>query len=130
MKIASETSIMQKLTKLLNPIIKVLFPDVKKGEDSHEEISMNMVANLMGMGNAATPAGLKAMKSMQKKNKDKKKLSNSMAMFIVLNTASIQIIPTTVIAIRSSLRFGKSYCNDSSGMDNNNLCSSCCGCKC
>jgi len=57
----------------------------------------------MGLGNAATPLGLKAMKSMQTKNKDKSKLSNSMCMFILLNTASIQLIPTTVIAIRSSL---------------------------
>ena len=66
---------------------------------------MNIVANIMGLGNAATPLGLKAMKSMQNENKDKKVLSNSMAIFIVLNTASIQIIPTTVIAIRSSMRF-------------------------
>ena len=64
---------------------------------------MNVIANIMGLGNAATPLGLKAMKSMQKQNKQKDKLSNSMAMFIVLNTASIQIIPTTVIAIRNSL---------------------------
>ena len=57
----------------------------------------------MGLGNAATPLGLKAMKSMQKNNHDKNELSNSMCMFILLNTASIQLIPTTVIAIRSSL---------------------------
>ena len=64
---------------------------------------MNMVANILGLGNAATPLGLKAMDSMQKTNKDKTKLSNSMAMFILINTASLQIIPTTVISIRSSL---------------------------
>ena len=64
---------------------------------------MNIIANLLGLGNAATPLGLKAMKRLQKINKNKKKLSNSMAMLIVLNTASIQIIPTTVIAIRNSL---------------------------
>ncbi len=58
---------------------------------------------LWDFGNAATPVGLKAMKSLQKRNKEKKKLSNEMAIFIVLNTASIQIIPTTVIAIRNSL---------------------------
>lgn len=58
---------------------------------------------LWGFGNAATPIGLKAMQSLQKRNNDKKKLSNEMAIFIVLNTASIQIIPTTVIAIRNSL---------------------------
>ena len=64
---------------------------------------MNIVANIMGLGNAATPIGLNAMKSMQKNNKEKDKLSDSMAMFILINTASIQIIPTTVIAIRTSL---------------------------
>ena len=62
-----------------------------------------MVANILGLGNAATPLGIKAMKSMQEKNSDKKTLTNSMATLIVLNTASIQIIPTTVIAIRNSL---------------------------
>lgn len=103
MQIASKTSIVKHLSKLLSPIMKRLFPDIDEGEKVHEEITMNMIANIMGLGNAATPLGLKAMKSMQKKNNDKNRLSNSMAMFIVLNTASIQLIPTTVIAIRSSL---------------------------
>lgn len=103
MQIASKTNIVKHLSKLLNPIMKKLFPDINEEEKVHEEITMNMIANIMGLGNAATPLGLKAMKSMQKKNKDKNKLSNSMAMFIVINTASIQLIPTTVIAIRSSL---------------------------
>ena len=103
MQIASKTSIIKHLSKLLNPIIKKLFPDIEKEEIVHEEITMNMIANIMGLGNAATPLGLKAMKSMQKKNKNKDKLSNSMFMFIVINTASIQLIPTTVIAIRNSL---------------------------
>lgn len=103
MQIATKTSIVKHLSKLLNPIIKRLFPDINKEEKVHEEITMNMIANIMGLGNAATPLGLKAMKSMQKKNKDKNRLSNSMAMFILINTASIQLIPTTVIAIRSSL---------------------------
>lgn len=103
MQIASKTSIVKHLNKLLNPITKRLFPDINKDEEVHKEITMNMIANIMGLGNAATPLGLKAMKSMQKKNKDKNKLSNSMCMFIVLNTASIQLIPTTVIAIRNSL---------------------------
>ena len=103
MQIASNTKIVKHLSKLLNPIMKKLFPDIKKEEKVHKEITMNIIANIMGLGNAATPLGLKAMKSMQKKNDDKNKLSNSMCMFIVLNTASIQLIPTTVIAIRSSL---------------------------
>ena len=103
MQIASNTKIVKHLSKLLNPIMKKLFPDIKKEDKVHKEITMNIIANIMGLGNAATPLGLKAMKSMQTKNKDKNKLSNSMCMFIVLNTASIQLIPTTVIAIRSSL---------------------------
>ena len=102
-QIAAKTTLMDKLTKLLSPLIKFLFPEIKKGDKVHEEISMNMIANMLGLGNAATPLGLKAMKSMQKQNEKKDTLSNSMAMFIVLNTASLQIIPTTVIAIRSSL---------------------------
>ena len=68
-----------------------------------KEISLNVIANILGLGNAATPLGLKAMKSMQKKNPKKDTLTNSMITFIVLNTASLQIIPTTVIAIRSSM---------------------------
>ena len=102
-QIAAKTTLMDKLTKLLNPLMKFLFPEIKKGDKVHEEISMNMIANMLGLGNAATPLGLKAMKSMQKQNEKKDTLSNSMAMFIVLNTSSLQIIPTTVIAIRSSL---------------------------
>ena len=103
MQVANKTSIIHKLTNLLNPIIKVLFPEIKKNKQIQQEISMNMIANILGLGNAATPLGLKAMKSMQKENSKKDVLSNSMLMFIVLNTASIQVIPTTVIAIRNSL---------------------------
>lgn len=103
MEIASKTSIINKLTKFLKPLIKFLFPELRNDEKVQKEISMNMIANILGLGNAATPLGLKAMKSMQKDNKQKEKLTNSMAMFIVLNTASLQLIPTTVIAIRSSL---------------------------
>ncbi len=103
MQVASKTKIIDKLTFFLLPIIKILFPEMKKNKQIQKEISMNMIANILGLGNAATPLGLKAMKSMQKENTKKEVLSNSMLMFIVLNTASIQIIPTTVIAIRNSL---------------------------
>ena len=103
MQIANKTSVIDKLTSFLKPIIRYLFPDLKKKPKIQKEISMNMIANILGLGNAATPLGLKAMKSMQEENEDKEVLSDSMAMFIVINTASIQIIPTTVIAIRNSL---------------------------
>lgn len=103
MKIAIKTSLTQKLTNFLKPVISFVFPEIKNDKKISKEISMNMVANILGLGNASTPLGLKAMNSMQKENKDKTKLSNSMAMFILVNTASLQIIPTTVISIRSSL---------------------------
>ena len=103
MEIAKKTSLINKLNKLLKPFINFLFPDLKNNEMAKQEISMNMIANILGLGNAATPLGIKAMKTMQKENKSKDTLSNSMMMFIVINTASIQLIPTNVIAIRTSL---------------------------
>lgn len=102
-KITMETSLVNKLIKILKPILRKLFPEVNENDEVHKEISMNIIANLLGLGNAATPLGLKAMKSLQKENKTPQKLSNSMAILIVLNTASIQLIPTTVIAIRTTL---------------------------
>ena len=103
MQIAAKTSAMQRITSVLKPIMKLLFPKLKRESKIYQEISMNMVANILGLGNAATPLGIKAMKSMQEENNNKKVITNEMATFIVLNTASIQLIPTTVIAIRSSL---------------------------
>lgn len=101
--VATNTNIMKIMNKMLKPIIKVLFPEIRENQKAQNEISMNMVANILGLGNAATPLGLKAMETLQEENKNKQELSNSMIMLIVVNTASIQIIPTTIIAIRSSL---------------------------
>ena len=101
MEIASKTKIIEYLSKFLRPITKKLFLDLN--ENSYNNIVMNIIANILGLGNAATPLGLKAMKELQKENKNKEQLSDNMMMLIVLNTASLQIIPTTVIAIRSSL---------------------------
>lgn len=103
MEIASNTSIIEYLSKMLNPIIKFLFNDIDKNDKSHKNIVMNIIANILGLGNAATPLGLKAMQELQKENEDKNTLSDNMIMLIVLNTASLQIIPTTVLTIRSSL---------------------------
>ena len=103
MEIATNTKIMSKLQIMLSPLMKFLFPKMKKEDKEYKEICMNMIANLLGLGNAATPLGLKAMQSMQEKSHNKEKLTDDMAVLIVLNTASLQIIPTTVIAIRSSL---------------------------
>ena len=103
MQIAQDSSLSQKLTKLLSPFIKFLFPDVQKNNSAYNHISLNIIANILGLGNASTPLGLKAMEDLQKENSSKDTLSNSMAMLILINTASLQLIPTTVIAIRSSL---------------------------
>ena len=103
MHIAKNTTLIEKMSKILQPVINFLFPDLKKNATAKKEISMNMIANILGLGNAATPLGIKAMKTMQKDNTKKDTLSNSMMMFIVINTASIQLIPTNVISIRSSL---------------------------
>lgn len=103
MHIAYKSKLINIISKILNPIIKILFPEVKNNEKIKKEISMNIIANLFGLGNAATPLGIKAMNSMQEINNKKNTLTNSMMMFIVINTASLQLIPTTVIAIRTSL---------------------------
>ena len=103
MHIAENTKFVKVISSLIKPVIKFLFPEIKHKEKIVEQISMNMVANILGLGNAATPLGLKAMSSLQEINPNKKELSDSMMMLIVINTASIQLIPTTVIAIRASL---------------------------
>lgn len=101
MEVASKTQIIEYLSKILRPITKKLFSNLN--EKSYNSIIMNIIANILGLGNAATPLGLKAMSELQKENNNKEELSDNMMMLIVLNTASLQIIPTTIIAIRSSL---------------------------
>lgn len=103
MEIASNTKIVNILSSLLKVIINKFFQNINKNENSEKKIIMNIIANILGLGNAATPLGLEAMKELQKENIEKEKLSDNMMMLIILNTASLQIIPTTVIAIRTAL---------------------------
>lgn len=103
MEIASNTKIIDYLIRILKPVILVLFPDIAKNPKALKDIIMNVIANILGLGNAATPLGLQAMEELQKDNIEKESLSDNMMMLIVLNTASLQLIPTTVIAIRTSL---------------------------
>jgi spore maturation protein A len=103
MNIVSNTEILNKIKKLISPLIKLIFPEIKKVSKAYDEISMNIVSNVVGLGNAATPCGLRTMEELQKENKNKSKLSESMLKFMLINTASIQLIPTTIIAIRTSL---------------------------
>lgn len=103
MEIVKKTSLINILNKALNPFIKFLFSELKNNKQAKEEISMNMVTNFLGLGNASTPIGLQAMKTLQKDNIKKDTLSDSMIMFIIINIAAIQFIPTNIIAIRTSL---------------------------
>ena len=103
MEIASNTKIVNILSSLLKVIINKFFQNINKNENAEKKIIMNIIANILGLGNAATPLGLEAMKELQKENIEKEKLSDNMMMLIILNTASLQIIPTTVIAIRTAL---------------------------
>ena len=110
MHIAMKSTLIKIITKIINPVINKIFPEIKSNEKIKKEISLNIIANMLGLGNAATPLGIKAMLSMQEINTNKNKLSNSMMLFIVINTASLQLIPTTVIAIRSSLNSTNPTC--------------------
>lgn len=100
MNIAENTGVTTLVSRILSPVIKILFPKLKD-KKAKEAIVMNMTANMLGLSNAATPFGLKAMNEL-KRLSDGKKATDEMCMFIVINTASIQLIPTTVIALRQS----------------------------
>ncbi len=100
MKIADEGGLTALLSKALNPIMRLLFPDCKPGGPAVKAMCMNITANLLGLGNAATPLGIAAMKEL-KKNNPTQTADNSMATFVVLNTASIQLIPTFLGTMRA-----------------------------
>lgn len=104
MEIAVNTNIIKFLNKVLKPIMKKLFPDLEPENKASKDITMNIIANILGLGNAATPLGLKAIEELQKENNHKETLSDNMIMLILLNTASLQIIPTTVLSLRNSLQ--------------------------
>ena len=100
MKIAEEAGMLKKFAHFLEPILSKLFPTVPKDNPSLGFIASNIAANMMGLGSAATPFGLKAMKRMQELNDKKDTATRSMITFLVINTASVTIIPTTVISLR------------------------------
>ncbi len=102
-KIISETTLQEKMKKIIHPLNKRIFKNLTPKSKAYEYITVNMVTNMLGIGNAATPAGLKAVEELEKMNPDKNKLSDEMILFIAINTASLQLIPTNVIAIRNSL---------------------------
>ncbi len=100
MKIAEEAGMLKKFAKILEPILSKLFPSVPKDNPALGFIASNIAANMMGLGSAATPFGLKAMTELQKINDKKDTASVPMITFLVLNTAGVTIVPTTVLALR------------------------------
>ena len=100
MNIAIDSGLISIVTKKISPVVGKIFPDIPKNHQSLTLISSNIVMNMLGLGNAATPFGLKAMKSLQELNEKKDEATRSMITFLVINTASVTIIPTTVISFR------------------------------
>ncbi|MGX4584760.1 nucleoside recognition domain-containing protein [Paenibacillus chitinolyticus] len=100
MRIAEDAGLLSKLAVLLRPVVRFLFPSIPKDHPALGYIMSNMSANILGLGNAATPMGIKAMQELQKLNPHKDTASPAMCTLLALNTASITLIPTTLIAIR------------------------------
>ena len=100
MKLAEESGLINILAKMLKPVMTRLFPEVPADHPAMGAMIMNISANMLGLGNAATPLGLKAMMELQTLNKNQESATNAMATFLALNASSVTIIPSTVIGIR------------------------------
>lgn len=100
MKIAEDSGILNIIAKFLSKYLKYIFPELKDNYEALSYISINIVMNILGLGNAATPFGLKAMQKLQEINKNKDIASRSMITFLIINTSSVTLIPTTVISLR------------------------------
>ncbi|MBQ7385417.1 MAG: spore maturation protein A [Ruminococcus sp.] len=109
MEIADKGGITTFLAKLFSPILTKLFKNVNKDSPAMRYISLNISANLLGLGNAATPFGLSAMKELKTLNHNKDTASDDMLLFVVLNTASLQLIPTTLCAYRANFGSNAPY---------------------
>lgn len=99
MKIAEESGLVERFTVLIAPLMRLLFPGIPKGHPAMGSMAMNMVANMFGLNNAATPLGLKAMGDLDEINPKKGTASDEMCMFLALNTSSLQLIPAGAIAL-------------------------------
>ncbi len=103
MKVAEEAGLMKVIAKLLRPVMVRLFPDVPPNHPAMSAMILNMSANALGLGNAATPFGIKAMQQLDSLNGEKGTATNAMCLFLAINTSSVTLLPTGVIAIRASL---------------------------
>ena len=100
--IAKKSGLMDVLSRLIQKPLLLIFPDIKENKEAQSNIALNISANALGLSNAATPFGIKAMENLQSQNKDKTKATNSMCTFLAMNTAGFQIVPAVVIAILSA----------------------------
>lgn len=109
MEIAKRAGLTDLLARFFSPLLRPLFPDVPKDSEAMRYMSLNISANLLGLGNAATPFGIEAMKELQKLNPIRDRATDAQLMFVVLNTASLQLLPTTLCAYRASFGSEKPF---------------------
>jgi len=102
LKIAERSGLIEKLARAARPVFRPLFKDVPDGHPAISAMLLNIAANALGLGNAATPLGIKAMEELDKLNPEKGRATNAQVLFLAINTASVQIVPTTVIALRAA----------------------------
>ncbi len=107
MQIFQDAGAIRALSKILRPLVKKLFPETQKSQEAEKQIITNLTANFLGLGNGATPSGVAAVQELQKnkldkKEKDGKTATKSVCLFLVINSAAVQLIPTTVIAMRAA----------------------------
>ena len=102
MNVAGKSGIVSGLSRVLSKPLSLLFPDISRKGSAMQYIILNFISNLLGLGNASTPLGIKAMQELKEEQKAEKSATRSMIMLVVLNTASVQLFPSTVIALRAS----------------------------
>ncbi len=102
MRIAEKSGLMDALSRGIRPVMGLLFPEVPKNHPAMGAMVTNIAANMLGLGNAATPIGINAMKELQRLNPSPSRATNAMCTFLVLNTSSVQLIPTTIIGLRGA----------------------------
>jgi spore maturation protein A len=102
LKIAEKAGLVEKIARAARPIFRPLFPGVPEGHPAISAMLLNIAANMLGLGNAATPFGIKAMEELEKLNPTPGTATNAQVLFLAINTASLQLVPTTVIALRAS----------------------------
>lgn len=102
LRVADEAGLTRKLAALLRPVLSRLFPEVPKDHAALDSMALNVSANMLGLGNAATPLGLRAMEQLQTLNPNPRVATDAMVLFLAINTSSVQLVPATVIALRAA----------------------------